>query len=303
MNVLGNSRISRYLFCGAVIAVLFAAGAPHLFAAGDDKVLARIGNETVTDADLKEMVNVVPENFKRFYETPEGRKKTIDYVVNIYVLAAEAEKQGMDKTPAVTRLLNFTKKDLLARLYLDNMTKNLETPTEAEAKTFYEQNKAQYAVPESVHLHHILVKTDKEAKDVLGRLKKGEKFPDVASQVSICPSKAKGGNLDWLPRGSLVKEIEDVAFTMKNGEITGPVQTKFGYHVLLLEDKKPAQESTFDQVKDYILEQLKFQKQQDQYEKLAESLRKKLNVQVTEEAPAPSAPATAPAGPTAAPKN
>jgi peptidyl-prolyl cis-trans isomerase C len=273
MNVLGNSRISRYLSCGVILSLLFVAGAPHLFAAGDDKVLARIGNETVTDADLKEMVNVVPENFRRFYETPEGRKKTIDYVVNIYVLAAEAEKQGMDKTPAVTRLLNFTKKDLLARLYLDNMTKNLETPSEAEAKTFYEQNKAQYAVPESVHLHHILVKTDKEAKDVLGRLKKGEKFPDLASQVSICPSKAKGGNLDWLPRGSLVKEIEDVAFTMKNGEITGPVQTKFGYHVLLLEDKKPAQESTFDQVKDYILEQLKFQKQQEQYEKLADSVR------------------------------
>lgn len=298
--MLANSWISKCLRCGTFIGMLCLVSAPHLFAAGDDKVLARIGNETVTDADLNEMVNVVPENFRRFYETPEGRKKTLEYIVNIYVLAAEAEKQGMDKSPQVSRLLNFTKKDLLARLYLDNLSKNLETPTEAEAKAFYEQNKTQYSVPESVHLHHILVKSDKEAKDVLARIKKGEKFPDLASQVSICPSKAKGGNLDWLPRGSLVKEIEDVAFTMKNGEITGPVQTKFGYHVLLLEDKKPAQESSYDQVKDYIFEQMKFQKQQDQYEKLADSLRKKMNVQVTDDTPATP---PVPAGPTAGPKN
>jgi len=242
--VLGNSRISKCLWCGTLIAVLCLLSAAHLFAAGNDKVLARVGNETVTDNDLKEMVNVVPENFRRFYETPEGRKKTLDYVVNIYVLSAEAEKQGIDKKPEVARLLNFTKKDLLARLYLDSMSKNDETPTDAEAKAFYEQNKSQYAVPESAHLHHILVKTEKEAKDVLARLKKGDKFADVASQVSICPSKAKGGNLEWLPRGSLVKEIEDVAFTMKDGDITGPVQSKFGYHVLFLEEKKPAQEST-----------------------------------------------------------
>jgi len=282
------------------LGLLWLVSTPHVFAAGDDKVLARIGNETVTDADLKEMVNVVPENFRRFYESPEGRKKTLDYIVNIYVLAAEAEKQGMDKSPQVARLLNFTKKDLLARLYLDNLTKNLEGPSEAEAKAFYEQNKAQYSVPESVHLHHILVKSEKEAKDVLARLKKGDQFAAVASQVSICPSKAKGGNLDWLPRGSLVKEIEDVAFTMKKGEINGPVQTKFGYHVLLLEDKKDPQESTYDQVKDYNVEQIKFQRQQDHYEKLAESLRKKMNVQVTDDS-APSPPI--PAGPTTGPKN
>jgi peptidyl-prolyl cis-trans isomerase C len=276
------------------------AGSPQSFAAGEDKVLARIGAETVTEQDLNEMSNAVPERFRQYYMTPEGRKKTLDYIVNIYVMAAEAEKQGLDKAPESSRLLQFTRKDLLARLYLEKMTKDTPAPTETDAKAFYENNKAQYTTPESVHLHHVLVKTEKEAKDVLGRLKKGEKFPDIASQVSICPSRVKGGNLEWLPKGSLVKEIEDVAFTTKNGEITGPVKTKFGYHVLLVEDKKPVQESSFDQVKDYILEQIKFQKQQEQYEKMADELRKKMNVQVTQEPP--MVPPT-PAGPTAGPKN
>ncbi len=118
----------------------------------------------------------------------------------------------------------------------------------------------------------------------------------MASQVSICPSRAKGGSLDWLPKGSLVKEIEDVAFSMKKGEIKGPVHSKFGYHVLYLEDKKPAQKSSFDQVQAQIVERLKYQAQQENYEKLAKELRKKMNVQIMLPA-APPAKADAPAAP------
>lgn len=297
-----QTKLSIYqgLLCGAFLVALMLIGLPQALAAGEDKVLAKIGNETVTEQDLTEMSNAVPERFREYYKTPDGRKKTLDYIVNIYVLAAEAEKQGIDKAPDAARLLQFTRKDLLARLYLEKMTKDSPVPGEAEAKAYYDNNKSQYTTPERVHLHHILVKTEKEAKDALARLKKGEKFPDIATQISICPSRVQGGDLKWMPRGSLVKEIEDVAFIAKNGEITGPVKTKFGYHVLLIEDKRPTQESSFDQVKDYIIEQLKFQKQQEQYEKLAEHLRKKMNVQVTQE---PAATPATPAGPKAGPKN
>ncbi len=294
-----SSNHSRHIWIAASIMMLLLVSAPHSFAQ-TDKVVAKIGNQTVTESDLKEISNAVPEKFRHLYLTPEGRKKTLDYVVNIYVLAAEAERLGMDKKPETDKLLQFTRRDLLARLYLDQMSKDLPAPTDAEAKEFYEKNKSQYATPESVHLHHILVSSEKEAKDAMDKLKKGEKFADLASQISICPSKMKGGNLEWLPKGSLVPEIEEVAFSMKNGQITGPVKSKFGYHVLLLEDKKPAQENSFDQVQDYILEQLRFQKQQDHYEKIADSLRQKMQVQINDQNLPSGVPI--PAGPTSAPK-
>jgi len=190
-------------------------------------------------------------------------------------------------------------------VYLEKMSKNMAQPTEPEAKAFFEQNRAQYATPETIHLSHILVKTEKEAKAALDKIKKGEKFADVAKQVSICPSKGKGGDLDWLPRGSLLPEIEEVAFSMQNGQIQGPVKSKFGYHILLVEDKKPAQEISFEEVKDRVLEQLQYQRQQEQYEKLADTLRKKMNVQITADtapAPAQTMPASGqPAGPPAGP--
>lgn len=258
----------------------------------DNQILAKIGDKVVTEADLREMSNAVPDKFKYYYQTPEGRRQTLEYIVNVYALAAEAEKQGVEKRPDVQKLLNFTRNDLLARFYLEGLTKDLAPPTEAEAKAFYDQNRGEFVTPESIHLSHILVESEKEAKDALARLKKGDKFGDVASQMSICPSKDVKGDLDWMPRGSLAPEIEEIGFTLKNDQITGPVKTKFGYHVLLLHDKRPARENTFDQVKDLIMEQIKFLKQQEQYEKIAEALRKKYNVQIF----LPAGP-TAPVGP------
>jgi len=233
-----------FLAVVTVMATLASTGSQAL-AEGQEAVLAKIGNNVITEMDLKEMVSAFPD---KTYQSPEGQKKALDYLVNIYVLAAEAQAQGMEKDPEVQRFLNFNKNDLLARVYLDKMSKNLPAPTDQQVKEFYDKNTDQFVIPESVLLHHILVKSDQEAKDVAARLKKGEKFADVASQVSICPSKVKGGNLDWLPRGNLVKEIEDVAFTMNKGQTSGPVQSKFGWHILFLEDKKPPQQTAFEQV-------------------------------------------------------
>lgn len=297
-------KISLNMVVFVLLVPLCASGAFGQQTVPDDQVLAKIGTKTVTEGDLKQMANAVPEKFRYYYQTPEGRRQTLDYIVNIYILAAEAEKEGLDKSPDSQKLLAFTRNDLLARMLLEKMTKDSPAPTDVETKKYFEQNKAEFSTPESVKLRHILVETEKEIKDVLARLKKGDKFEDIASQVSICPSKVRGGDLDWMPRGSLVPEIEDVAYKMNKGQIEGPVKTKFGYHVLYLEDKKPGEEASFDQVKDYIVEQLKYQKQQEQYEKIADSLRKKMNVQILLPNDTPQALEVAPgAGPTAKPKN
>jgi peptidyl-prolyl cis-trans isomerase C len=279
-----KSLPSMFFLFLLMVSVLVSATAR---AADQDRSLAKIGNEVITEQGLKDLLDALPERFRQLCVTPEGKQKTVEYIVNIYVLADEAKRQGMEKNPEIARLLQFTSKDILARTYLEQITKTLPTPTEAEARAYYEKNLNEYTTPESVHLHHILVKTEKEAKDVMDRLKKGEKFADLASQVSICPSRSKGGNLDWIPKPALVKEIQDVAFTMPVGKSTGPIQSKHGYHVLLLEEKRPPVQNSFDQVKNYIIDQLKMKKQQEQYEKIAADLRKKANVEIAPPSPTP----------------
>ena len=85
---------------------------------------------------------------------------------------------------------------------------------------------------DKVHCAHILVKTEQEAKAILDRLNKGEKFANIAQQVSLCPSGKKGGDLGTFGRGKMVKEFENAAFAINKGEISGIVKTKFGYHII-----------------------------------------------------------------------
>lgn len=85
---------------------------------------------------------------------------------------------------------------------------------------------------------HILVKTEEEAKRIKEKLNQGEKFEDLAKQYSLCPSKKKGGNLGWFFNGQMVKEFEKATFDLKKGEISKPIKTQFGWHIIKLNDKK-----------------------------------------------------------------
>jgi foldase protein PrsA len=87
-------------------------------------------------------------------------------------------------------------------------------------------------MPDKIRCAHVLVKTETEAKTVLERLGKGEKFANIAKQVSLCPSSKRGGDLGSFGRGAMVKEFETAAFALKKGETSKPVKTKFGYHVI-----------------------------------------------------------------------
>ena len=191
-----NLSIPKFVFLGVLVAVFLLGGIVSPTMAKSDQVLAKIGNQTITDADLEALASAVPERLRYLYLTPEGRQQTLDYIINIYVMAAEAQKQGIDKDPKFQKVLAFTQKDLTARKYLEKTSKGIVEPTEKEARDYFDKNAALYGTPESVHLRHILVKTEKDAKDVLKQLKKGAKFPDLASKVSTCPSKTVGGDLD-----------------------------------------------------------------------------------------------------------
>ena len=130
--------------------------------------------------------------------------------------------------------------------------------TDEEIETYWETNKATYSTEEQVRASHILVKTEDEAKAVVAQLDGGADFAAVAAEKSLDASNAKkGGDLGFFSRGTMVPEFEDAAFALEPGQRSGIVQTKYGYHIILVTEKKAAAEPALADVRDKVVEDAK----------------------------------------------
>jgi len=152
-------------------------------------------------------------------------------------------------------------KNLTIQKFIDTKFKGKAQVTEQEAKDFYNNNQDKFAQPEMAHARHILItakdtepKADKDRKraklvQIKKQLKDGADFAELAKQFSDCPSKERGGDLGFFPRGQMVKPFEQAVFKMMPGDVSDVVETEFGYHLIKLEEKRPAKTVSFDEAK------------------------------------------------------
>jgi peptidyl-prolyl cis-trans isomerase C len=164
----------------------------------------------------------------------------------------------------------------MLKQYAINKVISSVTLTEEEKKAFFDANKSKFNKSESASAKHILVETEEKASDLLNKINAGEiSFEDAAAEHSTCPSKDAGGDLGSFPRGQMVPEFEEAVFNMKQGEVTGPVGTQFGYHLIKLEDLQAGGESEYEEVKNEIEKTLMYQKQSEVYSNKLNDLKSK----------------------------
>ncbi len=188
-------------------------------------------------------------------DTPQLREMIKKSLIGREVLVQEATKQGVAANKDVKDALEQARQDTLIRaLLVDYVKKN--PVSDAEIKAAYDQFKASKGDKE-YHARHILVKTEKEATDIIAKLKGGAKFEDLA-KASLDPgSAANGGDLDWAPASNYVKPFGDAMVALKDGQITDkPVQSQFGYHVIKLEGSRAAKVPALEEIKPQIAESL-----------------------------------------------
>jgi foldase protein PrsA len=175
--------------------------------------------------------------------------------------------------------------------------------TDADVKAFFDKNHATFDQPEQVRARHILVADEKTADMIEAKLKGGAKFADLVTQYSTdTASKATGGDLGFFARGKMVPAFSDAAFALKVGQTSAPVKSPFGWHIINLEDRKPAVTATLASAHAQILDQLKQQQEQQLIPGFMQTLRSKANIQVLDPRyadvfppPLPAPPATTPA--------
>jgi len=234
-------------------------------------------------------------------DTPETRKAIVDQLALQMVVADEAVKKGLDKTPEVAEQLAAAKQSVLANAYVRDFVKSNPVSDDA-VKAEYDRIKAT-VTGSQYKARHILVDKESEAKDIIARLKKDPNaFAKLAAERSKDPgSKAQGGDLGWFDPSGMVPEFGAAVATLEKGKFTQePVKTQFGYHVILLEDSKPIDAPPLEEVKPQLAQQL----QQQNLRKQLDALKAGAKIEiVTASAPTPaatSAPASA-AAPAAAP--
>jgi peptidyl-prolyl cis-trans isomerase C len=254
---LGSRNLRPMLAALAVSASLFALSA----SAQDNKVIAKIDGLEITEnelalagEDLAERIAQVPAAQRREY--------LIGYLADLKVGARAAERAKIGDTPDFNLRMAYFRNKVLMDEFISRQSKSAASP-EAARKLFDDTMKTMKP-EEEVRARHILVEKEDEAKAALARVRKGEDFAKVAAELSKDPGSGKeGGDLGYFAQDRMVPQFGAMAFQLKPGEVSEPVQTQFGWHVIKVEDKRAKPLPKFEDVKGEIETYLVRKAQQD----------------------------------------
>ena len=288
--------VSRALVALACVALLTVAAplAPVPYAgvaraADEDPVVARVNGVDIRQSDLAFAEEEIGGNMPTI--PPEQKRDyLVNYLVDVIVLSQAAEKQKLGDRPDVKRRLAFDHNRLLMESLLQDSGKSALSD-EAERKVYDEAVK-QVKNEEEVHARHILVPTEDEAKAILAQLKGGADFAALAKEKSKDPGAAEGGDLGYFTKEQMVPEFSEVAFKLGKGQLSDPVKTQFGWHIIKVEDKRTRPTPTFEQVKPQIENYVAHRAQAE----MVENLRKSATVERLDK-PAAADPSLNPAAP------
>lgn len=271
MKYISVARIAAFAVAGAAFLV-----APELAGKGqalaDDAVLARINGTEIKESDLKlaeaevgAEINSVPAE--------KRRRLLLEFLIEMRLFADAADGAKLTSSPDFEQRLAYWSTRAKRDAFYEASVKG--AIGEGLVRGIYDDKVKMIPREDEVDARHILVDSEDKAKEVLGKVEKGEDFAKLAEAYSSDPgSKANGGKLGYFSKGQMVKEFEEAAFALKKGEVSKPVQSKFGWHVIKVDDRREKALPTFEEVKDQIVDGMVQQKGQQ----VATELREKAKI-------------------------
>jgi peptidyl-prolyl cis-trans isomerase C len=236
---------------GTILTALLFASVASMSAPAEtaDPVLARVNGTDIHQSDLTIAEEDIGGNIPA--QTPEAKRDyLINYVADMILVAKAAEAKNITDSADFKQRLAFARNKVLMETLMQSTAKS--AVTDAAMHKVYDEASKQMADEQEVHARHILVETEDEAKAISAELKKGTDFAQLAKQKSKDPGAADGGDLGYFTKDQMVPEFAEVAFKLDKGQISDPVKTQFGWHIIKVEDKRKRQVPEFDKVKDQI---------------------------------------------------
>lgn len=244
----------------------------------ENKILAKVDGREVRESDLNALMKNLGQN-AQYFQGADGRKKLVDELVMHELMYSDAVERGLDNDEEFLAVIENMKKSMLQQYSLRKMFNEI-TVSDDEIKDYYEKHKDTFITEDMVKASHILVDSEEKAYEILEDITDGMSFEEAASQHSSCPSKQAGGALGEFGRGQMVQEFEDVAFSMQKGEISAPVKTQFGYHIIKVTDHTPKRNASLEEVYQDIKDSCFMEKQEKVYADKKAELSNKYGVEV-----------------------
>jgi peptidyl-prolyl cis-trans isomerase C len=239
-------------------------------ASASDPVIARVNGVDIKQSDLALAEEDVGADMQA--ASPEAKREhLISYLADIIMVTQAADKKNIADNPDFKRRLAFLRSKLLMGYELQQEAKT--ALTDEALKQTYDEAVKSMSGQEEVRARHILVEGEDEAKAIIEQLKGGADFAKLAKEKSKDPGAAEGGDLGYFTKDQMVPEFADVAFKMYPGQLSNPVKTQFGWHVIKVEDKRMKQPPEFEKVKDQIEAYLARKAQSDFIAKLRQSAK------------------------------
>jgi peptidyl-prolyl cis-trans isomerase C len=267
---------------GALAFAAFFTFPPAVRAQDSDPVIARVNGVDIRQSDLATAEDEVGSSMPQM-APDQKREYLITYLSDVIIVAQAAEKQNIADRGDVKHRIALERNKVLMETLLQDTGK--AALTDDALHKVYDDAVKQMPPEEEVHARHILVPTEDEAKEIEAELKKGADFATLAKEKSKHPGAADGGDLGYFTKDQMVPEFSAAAFKLDKGQISDPVHTQFGWHIIKVEDKRIKPTPTFDEVKPQ-LENFVAHKAQAE---LVASLRKNATIErLDKPAPAPA---------------
>lgn len=237
------------------------------------KILATVNGIAITEDEVNELIAALGPRGQS-YNNPEGRKAVLSQVIASKLMLIDARANLYETEPAFKAELARLRENLLISYATEKAVSSVSV-SDKEVEDYYETHKGRFMNDETVNASHILVESEELALELLGKIKSGEMtFEDAARQHSSCPSGQNGGNLGDFGKGQMVPEFDVAVFAMEVGEISdAPVKTQFGYHLIKLNAKNPAENIPLSEIAGEIKEAMLSEKRREAYERKLNQLR------------------------------
>ncbi len=259
------------------------------FAPAQAKVLAKVNGVDITDEDLKLALEDLGPGLPRQLDAKAREAHLMDFLIDEQLVVQRAQADKLAETPEFAKRLGYLRDKALMETLLGKVAR--DAATDAAVKQAYDEAVKNQKPETEYHAHHVLVPTEEAAKAAQKRIKSGEDFAKVADEISKDPG-AKGGDLGWFTKDHMVAEFGDAVAKMEPGQVSEPVKSQFGWHIIRLDEKRPKVFPPFEQVRDQVARYVMQKAQNDLVTKLMQAAK----IERTDAPPAAAAPAAPPAG-------